>query len=351
MKHHRTWLAILFASSFWAGAASAAIDPKMRDHLRDLMNEGGVLFEQNQFEAARDKWVEVLQVMPIPGAALWAARANVKLHRFRAAVEHYQRAIAMQPNELWKGNAQQEAQAEAKQELAALTPRVPTLKIDVEGGLAATDAVTLDGGTVSVASLSAPLLLDPGRHVVVATRNGRSVSKELTVGEAQHQSVKLRFESVALNTSSAPLPALTRQPKSNSGISQHDVTQHDVSAPPQTQIETRTPNRNQDYAMWTSFGIGAAGLVLGTTAGLVAWSKHSSLMDSGCSSEQCTDPALQSKMESYNGLLPVATAGFVIAGVGAAAGLTLWLTAPKQASVGDVRFGIGPNGLAAQGNY
>ncbi|HMA95523.1 MAG TPA: hypothetical protein VKP30_22695 [Polyangiaceae bacterium] len=82
--------------------------------------------------------------------------------------------------------------------------------------------------------------------------------------------------------------------------------------------------------MWTSFGIGAAGLIVGSTTGFMALSKHSSLKDSGCTSDECFDSDLQSPMDSYNKLRPIAAAGFIVGGVGAAAGLTLWLTKPKQ---------------------
>lgn len=348
MRLTQAWFGIALSLSLSAAHASAAIDAKTRDHLRALMNEGGALFEQNQVESARGKWLEVLQVIPIPAAAVWAARANVKLNQLRAAVELYERALAMQPNELWKGDAQQQAQAEAKQELAALEPRIPTLTIELDG-LVLSDAVTVDGVNLDVAGLNQPQPLDPGAHVVVATRRGTSVTRRVELAEGQHETARMRFEpetsspawspsSTAIGTPSSPA-FTTATPPSHAG------TQSDVVATPQTKTST------QQYAMLASFGIGAAGLIVGTTTGLMALSKHSSLKDSGCSSEECFDSDLQSQMDSYNKLRPIAAAGFIVAGIGAAAGLTLWLTKPEQESATGVSLVIGPGLLTAQGRY
>jgi len=339
MRLTQAWFGIALSLSLWAAPVSAAIDAKTRDHLRALMNEGGALFEQNQVESARAKWLEVLQVIPIPAAAVWAARANVKLNQLRAAVELYERALAMQPNELWKGDAQQQAQAEAKQELAALKPRIPTLTIELDG-LVLSDAVTVDGVNLDVAGLNQPQPLDPGAHVVVATRKGKSVTRRVELAEGQHETARMRFEP---ETSS---PVVATSPTVTGALTpSHAGAQPNMVATPQTKTTT------QQYAMWTNFGIGAAGLIVGTTTGLMALGKHSSLKDSGCTSDECFDSDLQSQMDSYNKLRPIAAAGFIVAGVGAAAGLTLWLTKPKQESPTSVSLVIGPGLLTAQGRY
>src|SRR5512133_2072017 len=371
MRLIQAWFGIALSLSLCGAPASAAIDAKTRDHLRALMNEGGALFEQDQVEAARGKWLEVLQVMPIPAAALWAARANVKLGKLRAAAELYESALAMQPNELWKNDAQQRAQAEAKQEVAALMPRIPTLKFEMDG-LVLPDAVTVDGVNRDVAGLTKPQPLDPGTYVVVATRNGKSVTQRVELAEGQQATMKLGFKPEAAPTSpgvfGTPTSPVATTPTSSSGGTQLNAatptssradtrpnsatptsnrtgTQPDVTATPQTK------NSTQQYAMWTSFGIGAAGLIVGTTTGLMLLSKHSSLRDAGCTTDECFDPALQSDMDKYNKLRPISAAGFIVAGVSAAAGLTLWLTKPKQESASSVSMVIGPGILTAQGRY
>lgn len=346
MRLTQAWFGIALSLSLWGAPASAAVDAKTRDHLRDLMNEGGALFEQNEFEAARSKWQEVLKEVPIPAAALWVARATVKLGRLRAAVHFYESALAMQPNELWKNDAQQQAQAEAKQELAALNQRIPTLKIEIEGLV---DAVTVEGVSLDLSGLSKPQPLDPGTYVIVATYNEKSVTRRVELAEGQHQIVSLSFEtetsSPAVPTSSAVIGTPTSSAAATAARSSNAGTQPDVAATAQTK------NSTHQYAIWTSFGIGAAGLIVGTTAGLMALSKHSSLKGSGCSNDECFDPTLQSQMDSYNKLRPIAAAGLIVAGVGAAAGLTLWLARPKQESASGVRLVLGPGTLTAQGRY
>jgi hypothetical protein len=344
MRHLLSSVALALSISIWVGPVRAALDDTTRNHLRKLMNEGGALFEQNQIEEARGKWLEVLRVMPLPGAALWAARATVKLGRLREALELYESAIKMERNELWKGDAQQMAQIEAKQELEPLRSRVPTLQVEIEG-FSETDQVTVDGVSIEASGLGKPLLVDPGKHVVVATRSGKSVTKSVDLPEGRSHSITLSFEREAPNPPPVvtPLPA-SSQTQAGSAPSMATAPSAVATPPP-----TKTPI--QQYAMWTSFGVGAAGLLVGATTGLVAVSKHSSLKDQGCSSTQCTDPALEKDMNSYNRLLPVATAGFIVAGIGAAAGVTLWLTKPKQESAGKVSLLVGPGSLVVKGQY
>jgi hypothetical protein len=70
--------------------------------------------------------------------------------------------------------------------------------------------------------------------------------------------------------------------------------------------------------------------VVGGVTGAMVLSKQKELESSDeCVNEAC-GPAEHDKVDDYNALRPISTAGFVVGGVGVAAGLTLLLTAPKS---------------------
>jgi hypothetical protein len=80
-----------------------------------------------------------------------------------------------------------------------------------------------------------------------------------------------------------------------------------------------------------SLSIGAAGLITGGVAGILVLQKHSSL-STACYPDGC--PVSESgDISSYHTLATLSTVGFIVGGVGAVAGLTLILTAPKASPV------------------
>ena len=81
--------------------------------------------------------------------------------------------------------------------------------------------------------------------------------------------------------------------------------------------------------MFVAFGVGGAGLVLGAVTGFLAMSKHSDLSNS-CTNGNCPATS-QSDVDSYHTMALLSTVGFVVAGVGAAAGVVLLVTQPKSA--------------------
>ena len=72
-------------------------------------------------------------------------------------------------------------------------------------------------------------------------------------------------------------------------------------------------------------------MMLGTLSGLMVLSKKSELDGGDCLDGVC-GPTERNKVESYNSMRTLSTVGFVIGGVGVAAGATLLLTAPSNES-------------------
>jgi hypothetical protein len=95
-----------------------------------------------------------------------------------------------------------------------------------------------------------------------------------------------------------------------------------------------------------SMGIGAAGLITGTVAGILTLSKHSSLAGT-CPGGIC--PAGdKGEVSSYTTVADLSTVAFIVGGVGAALGVTLLFTAPKARELGAY---VGPGSIGVIGTF
>jgi hypothetical protein len=101
---------------------------------------------------------------------------------------------------------------------------------------------------------------------------------------------------------------------------------------------------------WIGFGVGGAGLLLGAITGGIAAGKASSIKED-CVDDACP-PERRDDIDSATTLAHVATAGFVVAGVGATVGVVALLVGSSSASAEataalpfDVRLGPGTLGL------
>jgi hypothetical protein len=128
-----------------------------------------------------------------------------------------------------------------------------------------------------------------------------------------------------------------------------------VSTAPGT-ADTSAPHRSSALKLvpWIGFGVAAGGLVLGGVTGILAISKHSTLSDeckNGCGPGQP-----QSDLSAYHTMGTLSTVGFIIAGVGAAAGITgviLLVTQPKTEPTTGLQVTpvIGLGSLGATGTF
>jgi len=94
---------------------------------------------------------------------------------------------------------------------------------------------------------------------------------------------------------------------------------------------------------------GAAGLIMGGVTGIVVLS-DSSLRNS-CPNGVCTSTVSKSKVDNYNLMRTLSTAGLIVGGVGAAVGVTLLLWTPKHETDSRAALWLGPGSLALKGTF
>ena len=97
-------------------------------------------------------------------------------------------------------------------------------------------------------------------------------------------------------------------------------------------------------------GVGAWGLLIGAGAGVVALKQQHELDDGGCRNGVCYEDQ-RSDVDNYNAMRTLSTVGFIVGGIGGAAGAALLLTAPSTAEGGVAVsgwVGVGAAGVAGR---
>jgi hypothetical protein len=231
---------------------------------------------------------------------------------------------------------------DAKTEVQGITPRIGSITISVkaaDGGAPPNVTVNLDGAPINVASLGVKRAADPGPHVVHVTADGyKPADLNVTVapGAASDAPVTLQKDLSAGAAPTPPPPATTAPPPPA-----------DTGAPPES-------SGGHSILPWVAFGIGGAGLVLGAVTGGLAIGKHSTLSGE-CNGGSCP-PADSGDLSSYHTLGTLSTVGFIVAGVGAVAGVVLLLVQPKASSAPaatglHVVPVVGPGSVGAIGTF
>jgi tetratricopeptide (TPR) repeat protein len=306
----------------FAAAPALAADERDADLQRGnaLYDEAVVLLDAKKYAEACPKLEQAIALVPIAvGARLALAECDAGRGRLASALAGYRKAQS-----LAKAAEQPERERLALTRATELAPRVGTLRLALAAAAEklAELTVEVDGQRLENASLSGPLPLDAGKHVVQARARGRRAFRaEIDVRDGQAAVIDVTLSEAG-----------TGSPEPEPG-----------SAP----------------APWRTVGIvaGAAGLVaIGAGAGMgaVAISKNDESYTLGCVRHgMCTPGGAAARNEAYSNAA-VATGLFIGGGVLLAAGVGVILAAPrgsKKTTAAAVVLRFQGNGLSVQGAF
>jgi hypothetical protein len=292
----------------------ALADPTPQDisQARDLGQQAQAAHEAGNYAESERLWTAASRLYPAaPTLTLGLARAQVKQGKYVLARENYNKIIREQSNNPTASQAFKDALAAAQAEIESATSKIAHVTITIAGDGGATNAqVTIDNEAVNAAGLGVPRPIDPGKHTVKATAEGYLPAEtKFQVPDGGNAEAKLTLEKDPWAH-----PAAGGQPT---------TTGPSTTAPPPTTVT----KRDHTLAI-VAFGVGAAGLVFGGVTGLVAMGKHSDL-EKECTDAKCPSTA-QSDVDSFHTMATLSTIGFIVGGVGAAAGAVLWFAGPKK---------------------
>ena len=316
----------LAAALLLAATSGLAQSEASKKAARQLGNEGIDLYEQGKFETASEKLERAYAVVSVPTLGLWSARALAKVGRLVEASERYE-AVVRSTLEPGAPAAFKEAQADAEKEHQALQARIPNLEVSVEGATASEVSVRVDGKAIESALIGVAVPANPGKRKVTGTRGSETVTEEVVLKEGATSRVTLKFSDAASGAVAAPpTPAPTTDPAPTSS-----PPPQDPSTPPGADPGADTPSdgSTQRVLGFVALGVGAVGLGLGTFGFLSAKGTQDDLDAEGCEGTRCPSD-LESDVDSYNSARTLSSIGWIVGGVGIAAGVTLLLTAPSS---------------------
>jgi len=326
-------LCLAFATAL-APAALAQSDTD-RATARALGQDGERALAAKDYAKAEDDFRRADSLVHAPTLMLGLARALAGEGKVVEAQEAYNRIVreGVPPGAPAPFGRALEA---AKKEVQDVEPRIGGVTITVKatgGGDVPNVKVVVDDVAVNAASLGVRRLVDPGAHVVRATADGYLPAElKLTVVAGANVDAPLSLD----KDLTAPAPPTGAPALATPVASQPEQPSHTGASP----------------WPWVAFGVGGAGLGLGVVTGVLAIGKHSDLAKSctgGCG------PAQQGELDSYHTLGLLSTIGFIVAGAGAAAGVTLLLVQPKAespaASTPAASLVVGPGSIGAVGRF
>lgn len=336
-----------------AAGKRGAIDEQTRATARVIGEEGLSFYDQGKYVDALDRFERADALIHAPTLGLMAARSLVKLGRLVEASDRYEDVTEVKL-EAGASDAFKEAQATAAKERDALLPRIPIVEVSVEGqGAADVSTLMVDGQKVPAARLgsarpiSARIPIDPGDHrIEVKARSGEAF-KRVSLSEGGSARVVLTMSPTA-EKQEAPGAAVARGGAASGGggggasggSASGGEEPSRAAAGEQASAGDSKPHprgKTQQTIGWVSLGVGAAGVTLGAITGGVASSKRGDLNKS-CNVETRVCPSgVADEVGTYNTLRHVSTAGFIVGGVGLAAGAVLLITVPR----GGARYSTG----------
>lgn len=294
---------------------------------RQLGLDGDAALASKDFKTAEDKCKRADALFHAPTLMLCLARAQAGNGHLVAAQENYNR-ILREGAPAGSPPAFVKAVADARKEVDEVSSRIAEVVVQVTG--ADNPSVTLDGQPFSNAALGVKRPVDPGDHVVKATAPGYKP------GEAHFNVVEAGDATASIELQKDPNAPVASAGQSGQTPGPNSGPGSPVEPPPAGSTGGGSLNKTLGYA---ALGVGAAGVVVGGIFGVLAIGAHGSLADE-CQNGTC-DSTKDGDVSSYHTKGLVSTIGFVVGGVGLAAGAVLILTAPKSHAEAHVGLGAG----------
>jgi hypothetical protein len=304
---------------------------------RAAADEGGKAFEAGKYAEALDLFTRAESLVHALPHLLFIARSHEKLGHLVKARETY---LKIKREKLAEGapDAFKDAQQKAETELASLEPRLPKVTIVVKGDGAASAKVQMDGTDVPAALVGIPHPVDPGQHSFVASGTGvKSEEKTADIKEGASETVELELKAA---------PGAT----AGGGETGGSATLDPASA--------GKGSNGLRIASYAALGVGVVGVIAGTVFALQSKKKRDDA--TALCNLPGPNPCPPEKRDDINALdddadkaKTFATVGFVVGGVGIAAGVTLFVLSNKKSDsrAAAVRPWVGIGSAGVSGHF
>lgn len=297
-------LCLLLGDIAVAGAQTPTGEPSAADRAaaQALFDQARKLMNDDRYEEACKKFEESQRLDPAPGTQLNLADCFERIGKTASAWINFLEVAAKAKKEY--------RITVAKERAAALEPQLVRLAILVPHRVSGLE-IRRDDNLVREPQWGTALPIDPGRHTITATAPGKKPwTQKFEIAEDKKQ-----HEITVAKLADAPIEP-KQKPKQKPEKPGPDTAQSDGTV-------------NLALAL-VAGGIGVIGIGIGTAFGVIAMGKNDDSLEHCLESDPnlCQPEGVTLRDEALTAG-NVSTAGFVIGGVGLAAGLVLWLTAPS----------------------
>jgi hypothetical protein len=240
-------------------------------------------------------------------------------------------------------------------EVNAAMPTIVFDAKDVTGRDLSAVKVSMDGQVLAERLAGNALSIDPGEHTFTFEVAGQpKVEKQFVINEGEKaRRERITFSATPTPTPApvaptaapvAPAPAPVAPPPAPAAIA--PMTAATQTEPDSLRTGPGAGFGPQKIAAVFVAGVGVVGLGIGTVFGLQAMSKRSDA--SRVCPDECADQSGADLWKNAKTAGNVSTVGFIVGGVGLAAGAALWFTAKPTAST---QVGIGPGSIELKGSW
>ncbi len=329
----RRFAALVFLMSLVPAVAlgqGAADEDKAK--ARELAQKAADQLDEKQYEEALATATAAEGLYHAPYHVFVIASAQEGLGRLTEAATTYERLVA-EPLPSSAPQVFREAQETGKTRLRELLARIPTVLLRVRGAAAENVTAMLDNETLDLVS-GVATRANPGDHVVRVNADGYApFEKTITLPNKGGVVVVEATLTKAANPQSGG-SEIVKMPEQGAGNGGGGKTE-----------SSKVP-------AYVALGLGGAGLVVGSVAGVLELGKVSTLKEK-CPNYAC-GPDQASEISSAEMLAKVSNVGFVVAGVGAATGMILLFVGkkpePKKTGITWTPW-IGPQSAGVFGSF
>lgn len=320
MRHRLAAGAVLASATLLPAAAAAQSDSTAMAEA--LFQQARDLFQQDHYADACPKFAESQRLDPKLGTLLRLAVCNDKLGKTATAWAEYTSAAAIAHRD-----HQKEREDFAREQIAALEKKLPRVIFQVTTPDPSL-RITWDDQSMAGAVLGTPLPVDPGKHRIAAAAPGKKPwSAEITV-PAEKTEVLVPIPSLAAEELVIPPPTPIAPPPVT-------VTPPPLApqAPPAPVLPPPPPAGGEALiAVYTGFGVGGLGIVVGTITGILT------LANAGSIRSQCKGAGMpptcptseQGSISAVGTLADASDAGFALGAVGLGVGVVGLVMRPRE---------------------
>ena len=216
------------------------------------------------------------------------------------------------------------AYEQAQNTLDTAKPKIAGLTISVTAPTGTDMHLAVDGQAIASTLLDSELPADPGDHVIEATALGFSkASAHVTLSAADKKTVTLKLELDPNAPAPAPVAPVSEEPNAPPAVApaQSHATPHMEPLPPPA-VPPEAPSHAAAYVSW---GVGLAGIGVGTAFGLITMKdKHD--LNASCAANVCPSTSRDS-VDSAKRSGNISTIAFGVGGAGLILGTVLYFTA------------------------